>query len=132
MNEQVQKLHQAYCDTLGIQLVLNPCFISWWANASNMGVTPDDIRLCLEHRIKLNSKREFQFRQGLEIRHLCRNSESIASMLNEAAVLRAAQRKKVFPPGKVEVLKATGRETEPDQGTRNRHISEIFKDIQKQ
>lgn len=132
MTEQAQSLHRAYCETMQIELVLMPLFATWWGKASVMGVTPDDVKLCLQSRIRLNQNREPKFRAGLEIKHLVRDEEAIASMLNEAAIIKTLQRKKTFPPGKVEVLKATGRDPEPDQGTRNRHISEVFKDIPKQ
>lgn len=132
MNPEIEALHKAYCDSTGIDLFLNVVFVRWWFEAHKLGVTPDDVFLCVKHRQKLNAQREVHFRQGLEIKHLVRDEESIASMLNEAAILRAQMRRKSYPPGKIEVLRSTGRETQPDQGTRSRHISEIFKDIQKQ
>lgn len=130
MKSFIEALHKAYCDSTGVDLFLNVVFERWWFGAHKLGVTPDDVYLCVKHRQKLNAQREVHFRQGLEIKHLVRDEESIASMLNEAAILRAQMRKKVFPQGKQDVLRATGRDTEPQ--TKPRHISEIFKDIQKQ
>ncbi len=109
-NTQVQDLHDAYCSALAIELPLTMTFERWWLAASNNGLTPDHVRLCVKERLRFNLGNSFK--KGLELRHLIRDEDDVAIMLNEAAVVRANTRIKVMEPAKASVLRATGRSDE--------------------
>lgn len=120
----IQNLHDAYVLAVGIELNLNPAFSRQWYDASKMGLQAEDIAPLIRHlqkRIKAGVRQP----ECLKIKNLVGSDEAIADSLNEIAAIKALQRKKVFPQGKQDVLRATGRETEPQ--TKPRHISEVFK-----
>lgn len=94
-----------------------------------MGLKEEEIPSLVIH-LKRRIKAGVRQPECLKIKNLVGSDEAIADSLNEIAAIRALQRKKVFPQGKQDVLRATGRDTEPQ--TKPRHISEVFKDIQKQ
>lgn len=132
MNLPVYRLdlfHKAYCGAMGFDLPLNQCYERYWFEAAKMGLKEEEIPSLVIH-LKRRIKAGVRQPECLKIKNLVGSDEAIADSLNEIAAIKALQRKKVFPQGKQDVLRATGRETEPQ--TKPRHISEVFKDIQKQ
>lgn len=123
--------HKAYCEATGFDLPMNFVSERNWYDSAKMGLKSEDIALLIKH-LKARIKAGVRHAECLKIRNLVGSDEAIADSLNEIAALKAMGRRKSFPPAKIEVLRSTGRETEPSQGTKTRHISEVFKDIQKQ
>lgn len=119
-------LHQAYCEAMGIELPINSAFARYWHEADKEGLDPDGLKLAIKARIKRNFSMEPRYQIPLSIRKLVGDEERIADVINEAAVIRAEQRKKQFVPAKAEVLRVTGRPDEPEQ-SKTRHIGEIIK-----
>ncbi len=65
-----------------------------------------------KERIKAGIRHE----ECLCIRNIAGTEEAVANALEEVAVVKAKMRVKVFDAGKREVLRATGRSDEPEQG----------------
>jgi len=107
-HEPVNALHAAYCEAMCLDLPLNYCFERWWLGAANLGLTPEDVRLCVRERLKFNLRSHCK--KGVEIKHLARDEEDVAVVLNEVAVIKASMRIKVMDPARASVLKATGRD----------------------
>ncbi len=112
LNQSVTELHAAFVDASGQELALNMPLERRWLDAVNMGVTPDDVRLCVKSRIEHN--RQHTMKRHLVLYRLIGSEDDIAMMLSEAAEARAQMRVKVLPKGKADVLRATGRSDEPE------------------
>lgn len=122
LHEPVNALHAAYCTAMCIELPLNFAFERWWLCAVNLGLTPEDVTLCVRERLKFNLRN--QCKKGIEIKHLCRDEDDVAVVLNEVAVIRAGQRIKVMDPARASVLEATGRPaTMP--ASEAKHVSDL-------
>ncbi len=124
VNPAINEIHAAFCQALGYELVLLPPAERQWYEAIQMGMTPDDVRMVVkgrQRRIKDGVRHE----ECLRIRNIAGSEDAIAEALEEVAAIKAKMRVKVFSPGKREVLRATGREDEPEQGTM-RPVSEVI------
>ena len=121
--EQIGKLHQAYCEATGFDLALNAHSERLWFNALAWSITPDDVRLVVKGRIKRNQT--LQYKLSLHLNKLIGDESDLAQFTNELAEIRAHMRKPVFNPGKKEALEATGRSGEPEP-PKVKHINEIF------
>lgn len=128
LHSQINSLHQAYLDATGYELALNMVTERFWLTAHQWGITPDDVKLVVKGRIKRNLT--LNYKRSLLIHRLVGDEECLAEFTNELAEIRAHMRKPVFDNGKVVVLEATGRETEPEQRPA-RHISEVFETMRK-
>src|SRR5688572_22523433 len=124
MISQIQSLHTAYCEAAALELALNAHSERLWFDALKWGVTPDDVRLVVKHRIKQNLLGK-GFNYSLKLSVLIGGEDRLAEFSNELALIRAEMRKVKVAPGKIEVLQATGRPTETE--TPCRRIDEVFK-----
>ena len=116
MISQIQSLHTAYCEAAALELALNCHSERLWFDALKWGVTPDDVRLVVKHRIKQNQIGRVTY--SLKLSVLIGGEDRLAEFSNELALIRAEMRKHKHPPGKAEVLQATGRPTEIEQPAR--------------
>lgn len=114
MHDAINSLHAAFVGASGQELALNMPLERRWLDAVNMGVTEDDVRLCVKSRIAHNQKHDLK--RHLVLYRLIGSEDDIAMMLSEAAELRAQMRIKVLPKGKAEVLRATGRSGKVETG----------------
>lgn len=124
MNTAILPLHQAYCDATGYDLSLNSSSERIWLAVHRFGFSADDVKLIVKGRIKRNQA--LSYKRSLLIHRIFGDEDDLAVAANELAEIRAEMRKPKFDAGKVAVLAATGRPTEPEQ-PKTRHISEIFK-----
>ena len=106
-----------------------PQFERQWFEALNCGVTPDCVRLVVKSRLRRIADKVRQ-PECLLLRNFCGSEAAICDVIQEAAALRAKMRVKAFIPGKSEVLKATGRLDQPEQGTM-RPVSEVIQAMRK-
>jgi len=93
-----------------------PHFERQWYDAIQFGMTPDCVRLVVKSRMRRIADKVRQ-PECLLLRNFCGSEAAIADVLVEAAAIRAKMRVKVFPAGKADVLRATGRPDEPEQAT---------------
>lgn len=129
MDPHINALHAAYCEEAKIQLPMLPAYERWWFDAKQAGLTPEDVKMVMVHR-RLRIKAGFRNAECTYLRNICGSEEAIANTMDEAATLRAKQRIKTVPPGKAEVLRATGRSAEPE--TQNvRSVAEVIKAMNK-
>jgi len=112
-NPQIAELHQAYCEATAYEVAMLPPFERAWFEALKLNITGDDVRLVVKSRMRGIALGE---RRGASIylRNLIGCEEMLAEFMMELAAIRAMQRKRVFEPGKVEVLRATSRPDEPE------------------
>lgn len=130
INDNCNQLHQAYCEARGIELNLNPHSERLWLTAHLWGITPDDVKLVVKLRMRLNAT-PGSGQWSLLINRLIGDEADLDVFTNQLAVAKAQMRKKVFAPAKQEVLRATGRPDEPDApGTRS--VSEVFDAMRKE
>ncbi len=127
MISQIQSLHTAYCEAAALELALNCHSERLWFDALKWGVTPDDVRLVVKHRIKQNNLGRVTYSLKLSI--LIGGEDRLAEFSNELALIRAEMRKVKVAPGKIEVLQATGRPTETEVPCRR--IDEVFENLRK-
>lgn len=112
-NNQINQLHAVYCAATGMQLPLLPASERWWFDAIQSGMTEQDVALVVKSR-QQRVKQGFRHKECLLLRNFIGSEEAIQSVMEEAAQIRALQRAPRFSNGKEQVLKATGRPTEPD------------------
>lgn len=112
-NNQINQLHAVYCSATGMQLGLLPASERWWFDAIQSGMTDNDIALVVKSR-QQRVKQGLRRRECLLLRNFIGSDEAIQSVMEEAIQIRALQRDPKFSKGKQEVLKCTGRPTEPD------------------
>ena len=113
INPHVQELHRAYIEAMGMDaedLPMTMTYERWWQMAHLQGLTPDAVKLCVKARLAFN--RSSSCKKGIEIKHLARDEDDVAVVLNEVAVIRSQMRVKVMPPNKAEALRQTGRSDE--------------------
>lgn len=115
--ETIESLHLSYCFAAGLDLRLNPAYERWWFEALKWGVTPDDVKLVVKWRIRETNANRGNW--SIQIHKLIRDEEDLAIFVNQAAVARAELRAVKHPPGKIEVLRASGRETEIEAPARS-------------
>lgn len=121
---EINAIHAAYQRATGVTLALLPSFERWWFDALQSRMSPADVELVIHARIIAIEKGD-RHPPCLYLRNICGSEEAIGDVMNEAAAIRAKQRKPKFSKGKAEVLRATGRPVEPEtQGVR--HISEVI------
>jgi hypothetical protein len=95
----------------------------------NAGVSPDDLKLCVKARLAFN--RNSMCKKGIELKHLCRDEENIAVLINEVAVIRADMRIRVVDPAKASALRSTGRpDTMPETPPKHVSDTEVLKAIE--
>jgi len=116
INPEINAIHQAYCEATSFELPLMPHFERQWYDAIQFGMTPDCVRLVVKSRMRRIADKVRQ-PECLLLRNFCGSEAAIADVLVEAAAIRAKMRVKVFPAGKADVLRATGRPDEPEQAT---------------
>jgi hypothetical protein len=130
INEQVNLLHQAYCEASGLDLPLNPRSERLWYHAHHWGIGPEDVKLVVKLRMRLNST-PGSGTWSLLINRLIGDEADLDVFTNQLAVAKAQMRKKVFAPAKQDVLRATHRPDEPEaQGARS--VSEVFDAMRKE
>ncbi len=112
INPAINEIHQVFCESLGYQVPLRE---RQWYDALEMGMTSDDVKLVIRSR-KERIKAGVRHDECLLLRNFIGNEDAIADVIEEAAMLRARIRVKVFSPAKREVLRAAGRSDEPEQG----------------
>ncbi len=122
-------MHSAFCEAVGYEVALLPPAERHWYEALKMGMTPDDVRLVVRHR-KQRIKAGVRHEESLKIRNIAGSEDAIAESLEEVAAIKAKTRVNVFPKGKAEVLRATGRPDEPEQ-TPSKPISEYIEALRK-
>ena len=115
INPEINAMHAAYCEARGLDLVLLPPAERQWFDAMKLGMTPEDVRMVIKAR-KERIKAGIRHEECLCIRNIAGSDEAVANSLEEVAVVKAKMRVKVFDSGKREVLRATGRSDEPEQG----------------
>jgi len=92
-----------------------PHFERQWHDALQCGMTTDDVKLVVKARMKRIAEKVRQ-PESLLLRNFCGSEAAICDVIQEAAAIRAKMRVKVFSAGKAEVLRATGRPDQPEQG----------------
>ena len=130
MTSTPAELHQAYCDATGFELPLQYVFAQLWLVASKdpWCLQPDDVKLVVKDRIKLITLQERRT-ACVYIRNLIGTlgdqDGPLSEFQMELAAIRARMRKPVYEAGKMIVLEATGRETEPPQAP-TRSVKEVI------
>ena len=129
INPDVNALHQAFCDARGFEVNMHAAHERWWLDAINGGMTPDCVKLVIKARMK-RIQAGVRHEECLAIRNIAGSDEAIANTIEEVAAIRAKLRVKVMPAGKADVLRATGRSAEPEQGP-VRSVSEVIEAMRK-
>jgi len=127
MTEQITAAHAAYCKALGRDVPMMPAFERWWFDCLHAGITIEDVVMVMEDRRK-KIKIGKRFPPSVLLRNLIASDEALAAVAEEASEIKARRRKQTFPYGKQQVLKATGRSSEPAMEN-VRHVSEVLKAI---
>ncbi len=109
---EINALHEAFCSAAAQEVTLNNTFERYWRDAITLGVTPDDVRLCVKSRVQFNHSNGFK--KSLALWNLIGTDDGVARLLSEAAEARALMRVKIVPEGKAQVLRATGRSAEAE------------------
>lgn len=122
LNTTANELLAAYNAAMGLDLAMNGAYERWLVEASDAGLTPDDLGLAIRARLKFNASGGF--RKGTLLHHFVMGDDAIAITLNEAALVRSSMRVKVLDPAKASVLKATGRPATPPE-TEAQHVADI-------
>lgn len=110
---QVNALLDAYVKATGINVPMLPTFERWLFDALQEGMTPEDVALVARERQGM-IKAGRRYKESLLMRNFFRDDEARASVIEEAAAIRARARAPKFDSGKAQVLKATGRATQPE------------------
>jgi hypothetical protein len=116
INPAVNSLHLAYVESRGFDpedLPLDQASERQWLGAHIFGIKPDDIRLVVKNRMKLNAAGA---KWSLHIRRLVGDEDDLSQLRLEAVEIRAAMRKPTHNPAKVRVLEQSGRSGEIEQG----------------
>ena len=113
INPEINAIHQAYCEATTFELPMMPHFERQWHDALQSGMTCDCVRLVAKSRLKRIAE-QCRRPECLLLRNFCGSEAAIGDVIQEAAMIRAKMRVKVFAPGKAEVLRATGRADEPE------------------
>ncbi len=129
ISPEINAMHAAFCEARGLDLPLNGCTERQWDNAIKMGMTPADVTLLIKAR-KERIKAGIRHEECLYMRNITGSEDVIANALEEIAAVKAKQRVKVYPAGKSEVLRATGRPDQPEQG-KTMPFSEVIKGLRK-
>jgi hypothetical protein len=129
INPDINAIHAAYCEATSFELPMMPQFERQWYEALQCGLTYDCVKLVAKSRMRRVSDKVRQ-PECLLLRNFCGSEAAICDVIQEAAAIRAKMRVKVFPKEKAEILRATGRPDEPDQGPM-RHISEVIECMRK-
>ena len=124
LNTDVNDLHAAFCKATDREMPLNPTTERWWWTAIQYGVTPEMVADVMASRMKGNYTCHRMRLHCLSITHAIGSEERLTQLLDEAAQIAASRRKKVYSPGRREVLEQTGRTGEPDP-PKVRHVSEV-------
>ncbi len=128
-NNHINQLHQVYCNETGCELPLLPASERWWFDAIKSDMTANDIVLVVKDRQK-RIKDGRRHKESLLLRNFIGSDEVIQSVMEEAAAIRALKRRAQYPKGKQQVLKVTGRPTEPDaKGIRS--VGEVLEAMRK-
>lgn len=120
MTSTPAELHQAYCDSTSFDLPLNYVFQQVWLVASKEPwcLQPDDVKLVVKERIRLIARQERRT-ASVYLRNLIGTlgdqDGPLSEFQMELAAIRARMRKPQYEAGKMIVLEATGRPTEPEQ-----------------
>lgn len=135
MNATPAELHQAYCDSTSYDLPLNYVFQQVWLVASKEPwcLQPDDVKLVVKERLRGIVKQERRT-ASIYLRNLIGTlgdqDGPLAEFQMELAAIRARMRKPQYEAGKMIVLEATGRPTEPEQPPA-RSIGEVLEAMRK-
>ncbi len=130
MQEQITRLHQLYCSSLGMDLAMNAHFERLWFDALKDGLTEEILRSVIASRKKdvTSGKR---YRNSLLLRNLIGSPDVVADLLNEYAMLQASKRAFAPDPKRESVLNATGRKSEPPPSA-PRSVREVLKSLKEQ
>lgn len=130
MNEEIRLLHQCYCTAMGIgEMPLVPYYERLYCEAVNAGITCEDIRMVIADRQR-RIRDGVRHRECLLLRNVIGSDEAIGNLMNEASMLLAKARVKPVNAGKLEVLRATGRE-EPKPVTDAVPIGKVIEEMRK-
>jgi hypothetical protein len=124
-NDQVNQLHAAFLSARGLDpddLPLDPCSERQWLQAHNWGIKPDDVKLVVKARMKLNAAGG---KWSLHIRRLVGDEDDLSQFKMELAEIKAGMRKPTHNPAKALVLVQSGRSGEIEQGPA-RNLAQIF------
>lgn len=124
INPDINAIHKAYCEATGFDLPLMSFFERQWYEALQCGLTCDCVKLVIKDR-KRRIQEQVRKPECLLLRNIAGSEGAICDVVQEAAAIRARMRVKVMSPGKAEVLRATGRSDEPEQGP-VRSIGEVI------
>jgi len=124
LNPVINQLHAAFCHATGRETVLIPQIERWWYEALKCEVTPQMVTDVIESRMKRDYSTGSMRFNCLGLRHLIGDDDRLAQFVDEAAQIAATKRKRVFVPGKAQVLRDTGRPDEPET-PKTRHVSEV-------
>jgi len=128
-NPDINQLHQTWCEATTQELELNVLFERYWLEAIRFGVTNDDVKLCVKHRVSWNFTNAFK--KSLSFRFVIGTEDGLASLLSEAAEERTKLRVRVMPKGKAAVLRATGRSPVEVAMEGARPIGEVIEALRK-
>lgn len=120
----IDQLHKSFCEVTGRELRMNPTFTRWWYDAIAYGVTPEMVTSVMEARMKREYSTAGMKFHCMSLSHCIGNDDRLAQFVDEAAQIAATKRKRVFVPGKAQVLRDTGRPDEPET-PKTRHVSEV-------
>lgn len=133
MNATIASLHQAYTEATSFDLPLNYVFQQVWLVASKEPwcLQPDDVKLVVKERLRGIVKQERRT-ASIYLRNLIGTlgdqDGPLAEFQMELAAIRSRMRKPVHDAGKVVVLEATGRPTEPEQPPA-RSVGDILRNL---
>jgi hypothetical protein len=127
MQDQIVKLHQLYCDLLGMVLPLHAHHERMWFDAIRDGVSEERLRSVIASRKRdvVSGKR---YRNCLLLRNLIGSPDIVADLLNEAAMLEASKRAFAPNPARDSVLRATGRVSEKPK-TEAKSVGQLIKEL---
>jgi hypothetical protein len=127
MQDQIASIHRLYCDLLGMVLPLQAAYERMWYDAIGQGLTEDSLRVVLLNR-KADVKNGKRFRNCLLLRNLIGDSEIVADVINEFALLMAQKRAFTPNPTRDSVLRATGRVSEKPK-TEAKSVGQLIKEL---
>jgi len=124
ISPEINAIHHAWCEAIGYEVRLMPNMERGWRDALKYGMTDNCVKIVIKHR-QNRIKTGVRHPECLMFRNVAGSEDAISSVLEEAAAIRATMRIKVYPTGKAQALRATGRSDAPEQGPA-RPIGEVI------
>jgi len=108
INQNINALHASFCTARDIELELNQCHERFWHEALKAGITCESLTAAIKAREK-RILAGVRHPECLKIKNLVGDSDKIAELLEEIAVINARKRIRLVDPARASILRATGR-----------------------